>query len=245
MGDLKDNEKAWGEELGPAVPPRAFSGCTCECHKGALIFHSIPCCSPRPGFEELNPKLQDEIERVAKWLIDQRRADTEPALERAMPDTSEAVIARTLDEFEMRERGIPQAHIAAKLVAELRVALASAQAQPEPHRWMVPARAHQAVPVVAYRFPKAGINNGYHYVDSLEGEEPRFYERWEALCLATPAAQADSASSASARHYFDAGWKACANFCDRDDVRFDGIVGHRGCPQFEEAFREARKQGGA
>lgn len=34
------------------------------------------------------------------------------------------------------------------------------------------------------------------------------------------------------------------NICDRDDVRFDGLVGHRGCPQFEEAFREARKQGG-
>jgi len=46
----------------------------------------------------------------------------------------------------------------------------------------------------------------------------------------------------AARHFFDAGWKACANFCDRDDVRFDGIVGHRGCPQFEEAFRAARKQ---
>ena len=49
----------------------------------------------------------------------------------------------------------------------------------------------------------------------------------------------------AARHFFDAGWKACANFCDRDDVRFDGIVGHRGCPQFDEAFRAARKQGGA
>jgi len=48
----------------------------------------------------------------------------------------------------------------------------------------------------------------------------------------------------AARHFFDAGWKACANFCDRDDVRFDGIVGHRGCPQFEEAFRVAHKQGG-
>ena len=48
----------------------------------------------------------------------------------------------------------------------------------------------------------------------------------------------------AARYFFDAGWKACANFCDRDDVRFDGIVGHRGCPQFDEAFRAARKQGG-
>jgi hypothetical protein len=49
-----------------------------------------------------------------------------------------------------------------------------------------PAQAtQQAEPVVAYRFPKAGINNGYNYVDSLEGEEPRFYGHWEALCLAT------------------------------------------------------------
>lgn len=43
---------------------------------------------------------------------------------------SGAAIARALDEFEMRERGIPQAHIAAKVVAELRAALASATAQP-------------------------------------------------------------------------------------------------------------------
>lgn len=53
---------------------------------------------------------------------------------------------------------------------------------------------------------------------------------------------ADNLLDDAARHYFDAGWKACAKFCDRDDVRFDGIVGHRGCPQFEEAFRAARKQ---
>ena len=56
-------------------------------------------------------------------------------------------------------------------------------------------------------------------------------------------APADSAQEDADRHFFDAGWKACANFCDREDVRFDGIVGHRGCPQFEEAFRAARKQG--
>ena len=56
-------------------------------------------------------------------------------------------------------------------------------------------------------------------------------------------ARADTTQEDAERHFFDAGWKACANFCDRDDVRFDGIVGHRGCPQFEEAFRAARKQG--
>lgn len=46
------------------------------------------------------------------------------------------------------------------------------------------------------------------------------------------------------RYFFDAGWKACANFCDRDDVRFDGIVGHHGCPQFEDAFRAAAQARG-
>ena len=57
------------------------------------------------------------------------------------------------------------------------------------------------------------------------------------------AAGADATQEDAERHFFDAGWKACANFCDREDVRFDGIVGHRGCPQFEEAFRAARRQG--
>lgn len=78
----------------------------------------------------------------------------------------------------------------------IRAVIAHWESRPEPHRWLVPARA-------------------------------------------------DSVQEDAARHFFDAGWKACANFCDRDDVRFDGIVGHRGCPQFEEAFRAARKQGGA
>ena len=64
-------------------------------------------------------------------------------------------------------------------------------------------------------------------------------------CIRAARAPAPSVLEDAARLYFDAGWKACANFCDRDDVRFDGIVGHRGCPQFEEAFRAARKQGGA
>ena len=42
-----------------------------------------------------------------------------------------------------------------------------------------------------------------------------------------------------ARHLFDAGWKACANFCDRDDVVADGIIGFGACPQFESAFSAA------
>ena len=43
-----------------------------------------------------------------------------------------------------------------------------------------------------------------------------------------------------ARRMFDAGWKACANFCDRDDVVADGIIGFGACPQFEAAFKAAR-----
>lgn len=79
--------------------------------------------------------------------------------------------------------------------------------------------------------------HGHHHVELL-----RMIPAGSKLYAApqpSPASQGDAA-----RRFFDAGWKACANFCDRDDVRFDGIVGHRGCPQFEEAFRAARKQGG-
>ena len=42
-----------------------------------------------------------------------------------------------------------------------------------------------------------------------------------------------------ARRLFDAGWKACANFCNRDDVVADGIIGFGACPQFEAAFSAA------
>lgn len=42
-----------------------------------------------------------------------------------------------------------------------------------------------------------------------------------------------------ARNLFDAGWKAAARFCDREDVVADGIVGEGACPQFEQAFDAA------
>ena len=42
-----------------------------------------------------------------------------------------------------------------------------------------------------------------------------------------------------ARGIFDAGWKAAASFCERDDVLADGIVGEYGCPQFERACADA------
>ena len=43
-----------------------------------------------------------------------------------------------------------------------------------------------------------------------------------------------------ARRLFDAGWKAAALFCDREDVVADGIIGFGACPQFEAAFSAAK-----
>ena len=39
-----------------------------------------------------------------------------------------------------------------------------------------------------------------------------------------------------ASRLFDAGWKAAALFCDREDVVADGIIGFGACQQFEAAF---------
>ena len=46
-----------------------------------------------------------------------------------------------------------------------------------------------------------------------------------------------------ARLLFDAGWRAAALFCDREDVAADGIIGFGACPQFEAAFSAALKGG--
>ena len=43
-----------------------------------------------------------------------------------------------------------------------------------------------------------------------------------------------------ARRLFDAGWKAAALFCDREDVVADGTIGFGACPQFEAAFSAAQ-----
>ena len=43
-----------------------------------------------------------------------------------------------------------------------------------------------------------------------------------------------------ARRMFDAGWKAAALLCDREDVVADGIIGFGACPQFEAAFSAAQ-----
>lgn len=52
-----------------------------------------------------------------------------------------------------------------------------------------------------------------------------------------PAAQEDALDAA--RRLFDAGWKAAARYCGRDDVVADGIIGFGACPQFEAEFAAA------
>ena len=52
-------------------------------------------------------------------------------------------------------------------------------------------------------------------------------------------ARARAAPLDEARRLFDAGWKAAALFCDREDVVADGIIGFGACPQFEAAFSAA------
>ena len=53
------------------------------------------------------------------------------------------------------------------------------------------------------------------------------------------AQQAGAVPLDEARRLFDAGWKAAALFCDREDVVADGIIGFGACPQFEAAFSAA------
>lgn len=53
-------------------------------------------------------------------------------------------------------------------------------------------------------------------------------------------AQAGAVPLDDARRLFDAGWKAAAMLCDREDVVADGIIGFGACPQFEAAFSAAR-----
>ena len=52
-------------------------------------------------------------------------------------------------------------------------------------------------------------------------------------------AQAGAVPLDEARRLFDAGWKAAALFCGREDVVADGIIGFGACPQFEAAFSAA------
>ena len=51
--------------------------------------------------------------------------------------------------------------------------------------------------------------------------------------------QAGAVPLDEARRLFDAGWKAAALFCEREDAAADGIIGFGACPQFEAAFSAA------
>ena len=53
------------------------------------------------------------------------------------------------------------------------------------------------------------------------------------------AAKAADVGGPDARKMFNAGWCAAARFCGREDVVYDGLVGHGGCPAFEYAYRAA------
>ena len=55
-----------------------------------------------------------------------------------------------------------------------------------------------------------------------------------------PQAQAGAVPLDEARRLFDAGWKAAALFCDREDVVADGSTGFGACPQFMAAFSAAQ-----
>ncbi len=57
----------------PRVPPRAYSGCTCECHSGKAAMHFAPCCYPRPGFDDLRPELQDKIDSTVAHLLAEKQ----------------------------------------------------------------------------------------------------------------------------------------------------------------------------
>ena len=65
--------------------------------------------------------------------------------------------------------------------------------------------------------------------------------KWTALYTAPQPthAQAGAVPLDEARRLFDAGWKAAALLCDREDVVADGIIGFGACPQFEAAFSAA------
>ena len=72
---------------------------------------------------------------------------------------------------------------------------------------------------------------------TCEGYEPSAIEVWN---LRTPQPVArEPLTLDEARRMFDAGWKAAALFCDREDVVADGIIGFGACPQFEAAFSAA------
>lgn len=90
----------------------------------------------------------------------------------------------------------------------------------------------------------AGAAAAREYMERTGGNDPAVIYR--AMRSVAPNTQPQEAapSQDEALRLFDAGWKAAAQFCNRDDVIADGLVGGSGCPRFEEAFNTARKQEG-
>ena len=66
--------------------------------------------------------------------------------------------------------------------------------------------------------------------------------KWTALYTAPQPIQPQPVARVpltEARRLFDAGWKAAALFCEREDAAADGTIGFGACPQFEAAFSAA------
>ena len=91
-----------------------------------------------------------------------------------------------------------------------------------------------------YAFRRKGLAD-FCTCDEARYEElsnkPRLFETRIFYTTPQPThAQAGATPLDEARRLFNAGWKAAALFCDRDDVVADGIIGFGACPQFEAAF---------
>ena len=99
-----------------------------------------------------------------------------------------------------------------------------------------------------YAFRRKGLED-FCTCDEVRYEElsnkPHLFETRVFYTAPQPSPTAQSADSVQedaareARRLFDAGWKAAALFCDREDVVADGIIGFGACPQFEAAFSAA------
>ena len=106
-----------------------------------------------------------------------------------------------------------------------------------------PAPATQQAGERVYAFRRKGLAD-FCTCDEARYEElsnkPRLFETRIFYTTPQPThAQAVAMPLDEARRLFDAGWRAAALFCDREDVVADGIIGFSACPQFEAAFSAA------
>ena len=110
------------------------------------------------------------------------------------------------------------------------------------------AQAAESVPAVGevaehYRNAIASACEGWTMPDGLRKHLETAL--WSPPTPQPTQAQAGAVPLDEARRLFDAGWKAAALFCDREDVVADGIIGFGACPQFEAAFSAANGIKGA